>query len=133
MDMPNLEEMQNMVGFVRTVGLQLIELTPQRIVGELPITAALTNHLPNVHGGAIMTLGDALGAFGAWMNMPEGAEGTTTIESKTNFLRPAMEGDTLTGICTPLSVGRRLSVWQTEITRADAKRVAMVTQTQIYL
>ena len=87
--------------------------------------------MPNVHGGAIMTWATR-DAFGAWLNMPEGAEATTTIESKTNF-RPAMEGDTLTGICTPLSVGRRLSVWQTEITRADGKRVAMVTQTQIYL
>ena len=133
MDTSKLEDMQNLVGFVRTIDLQLVSLTPERIVGELPITAALTNHMPNVHGGAIMTLGDALGAFGAWLNMPEGAEATTTIESKTNFLRPAMEGDTLTGICTPLSVGRRLSVWQTEITRADGKRVAMVTQTQIYL
>jgi uncharacterized protein (TIGR00369 family) len=65
--------------------------------------------------------------------MPEGAAGTTTIESKTNFIKPAMQGDTLHAVATPLSVGRRLSVWQTEITRDDGKRVAVVTQTQIYL
>ena len=76
MDTSKLEDMQNLVGFVRTIGLQLVSLTPERIVGELPITAALINHMPNVHGGAIMTLGDALGAFGAWLNMPEGAEAT---------------------------------------------------------
>ena len=80
-----------------------------------------------------MSFADAMGAIGAHLNTPEGAAGTTTIESKTNFIKPAMEGDTLHAVCTPLSTGRRLSVWQTEITRNDGKRVAVVTQTQIYL
>ena len=87
----------------------------------------------NVHGGAIMSFADAMGAIGAHLNTPDGSAGTTTIESKTNFIKPAMEGDTLHAVCKPLSVGRRLSVWQTEITRDDGKRVAVVTQTQIYL
>ncbi|MDC0131943.1 PaaI family thioesterase [Alphaproteobacteria bacterium] len=122
-----------MVNFPKTLGVQIISATEVEVVGELAVTSAITNHTPNVHGGAVMSLGDALGAIGAFLNVPEGAQGTTTIESKTNFIRPAMQGDILTGVSTPLSRGKRLSVWQTEITRADGKRVAMVTQTQIYL
>ena len=123
----------DMVQFTKTLGVVIESASQTEIIGRLPITRALTNHTPNVHGGAIMSLGDALGAIGAFLNMPEGAAGTTTIESKTNFIKPAMDGDTLIGVSTPLSRGRRLSVWQTEINRGDGERVAMVTQTQIYL
>lgn len=129
----DLQSFSDAVNFAAHIGIQLVAADKNRVEGKLPIRKELTNHLPNVHGGAIMSLADALGAIGAHMNVPEGSAGTTTIESKTNFIKPAMEGDTLHGVATPLSVGRRLSVWQTEITRDDGKRVAVVTQTQIYL
>jgi uncharacterized protein (TIGR00369 family) len=133
MTQEQLDEFATMVHFTRTLGVKLIRACKSEIVGQLPVTRALTNHLPNVHGGAIMSLGDALGAIGAHLNTPEGAAGTTTIESKTNFIKPAMDGDTLTGVSIPLSRGKRLSVWQTNITREDGALVAVVTQTQIYL
>ena len=129
----DLQAFSDAVNFPRHIGIQLTKAEKNRIEGKLPVTENLTNHLPNVHGGAIMSLADAMGAIGAHLNMPEGAAGTTTIESKTNFIKPAMQGDTLHAVCTPLSTGRRLSVWQTDITRDDGKRVAVVTQTQIYL
>ena len=129
----DLQSFSDAVNFARHIGIQLIKAEKDRVEGKLPVKAELTNHLPNVHGGAIMSFADAMGAIGAHMNVPEGSAGTTTIESKTNFIKPAMEGDTLHAVCTPLSIGRRLSVWQTEITRDDGKRVAVVTQTQIYL
>ncbi|NCF79619.1 MAG: hotdog fold thioesterase [Alphaproteobacteria bacterium] len=128
-----MQAFSDSVNFPRHIGIELIAADKDRIEGRLPVTKDLTNHLPNVHGGAIMSLANPMGAIGAHLNMPEGAAGTTTIESKTNFIKPAMLGDTLHAVATPLSVGRRLSVWQTEITREDCKRVAVVTQTQIYL
>jgi uncharacterized protein (TIGR00369 family) len=67
------------------------------------------------------------------MNLPEGAGGTTTVESKTNFLSAAPAGQRVTGVATPVSLGRRLSVWQTEIVREDGRKVALVTQTQMVL
>ncbi|MDA8523989.1 PaaI family thioesterase [Alphaproteobacteria bacterium] len=128
-----MQAFSDSVNFPRHIGIELLAADKDRVEGRLPVTKDLTNHLPNVHGGAIMSLADAMGAIGAHLNMPEGAAGTTTIESKTNFIKPALQGDTLHAVATPLSVGRRLSVWQTEITREDGKRVAVVTQTQIYL
>jgi uncharacterized protein (TIGR00369 family) len=86
-----------------------------------------------MHGGAIMAFADALGGIGAVLTLPEGAGGTTTIESKTNFLGAAPEGGVVTGVCTPVHVGRRTSVWQTRITRADGRQVALVTQSQMAL
>ena len=46
-----------------------------------------------MHGGAVMAFADSLGAIGAFLNLPEGGGGTTTIESKTNFFAAHLLGD----------------------------------------
>jgi len=85
-----------------------------------------------LHGGAFMAFADTLGAIGAALNLRGGAR-TTTLESKTNFLGSARVGETIIAESTPLHVGRRSSVWQTRITNAEGKLLAVVTQTQMTL
>src|SRR4029077_4233104 len=85
-----------------------------------------------LHGGAVMAFADTLGAAATVLNLPEG-KGTTTIESKTNFLGPAPVGTTVIGETTPIHRGRRTMVWTTRITTAEGKLVAVVTQTQMVL
>jgi len=70
--------------------------------------------------------------MGTVLNLPPGA-GTTTIESKTNFMAPAPSGATVTGEATPLHRGRRTMVWQTRITTNQGRLVAVVIQTQLVL
>ena len=79
-----------------------------------------------------MAFADTLGAIGTVASMPQG-HGTATIESKTNFIGGAAEGSVVTGECTPVHKGRTTQVWQTRITNAQGKLVALVTQTQIVL
>ncbi len=119
--------------FSKLMGVQVSHAQKDRIVGELEVRADLCTAGNIMHGGAIMAFADALGAIGAFLNLPEGATGTTTIESKTNFLGAAPVGETVMGVTTPVSIGRRLSVWQTHITRSDGKPVALITQTQMVL
>lgn len=119
--------------FSKMMGVTVTEATADKITGTLLVRPDLCTAGHIMHGGAIMAFADALGAIGAFLNLPAGAGGTTTIESKTNFLGAAPEGDTVTGETTPVQIGKRLSVWQTRITRADGKAVALVTQTQLVL
>jgi uncharacterized protein (TIGR00369 family) len=84
-----------------------------------------------LHGGAVMTFADTLGAVCAFLNLPDGAS-TSTIESKTNFFRGVREGDVL-GVAQPLHVGRTTIVVQTDVRDARERRVALVTQTQTVL
>jgi uncharacterized protein (TIGR00369 family) len=84
------------------------------------------------HGGMLMAFADTLGAIATVQNLPEGA-GTTTLESKTNFFAPAAAGSVITGECTPLHRGRRTMVWQTRITNAQGRMLALITQTQMVL
>ncbi len=79
-----------------------------------------------------MAFADTLGALATVVNLPPGAT-TTTLESKTNFFAPAPVGTTVTGECTPLHRGRRTMAWQTRITNADGRLLALVTQTQMVL
>lgn len=119
--------------FSRLMGVEVTSAGPDGIEGTITVREDLCTANSIMHGGAIMAFADALGAVGAFVNLPDGAGGTTTIESKTNFLGAAKVGTTVTGRATPLSIGRRISVWQTEITGEDGKRVAVVTQTQLVL
>ena len=81
-----------------------------------------------MHGGALMTLADTLGATCAFLNLPPGAS-TTTIESKTNFFRAVRKG-TARATSTPLHVGRSVVVVQTDVRDDDGQRIALVIQTQ---
>ncbi len=85
------------------------------------------------HGGAIMSFADTLGGAAAFVSLPEGAKGTTTLESKTNFVGVAPAGATLVGRCSPVHRGQRTQVWQTRVETDDGRLIALVTQTQMTL
>ena len=119
--------------FAKMLGVDIEEATKEKIRGRLVVRDDLCTTGGILHGGAIMSFAESLGAIGAFMTLPEGAKGTTTIESKTNFLGAAPLGKTIIGETTPIKTGRTLSVWQTRITLEGGRDVALVTQTQLVL
>ena len=118
--------------FAELLGIRVTEATPDRVVAELEVRPELCTTPAVLHGGAVMAFADTLGALGTIASLPEGA-GTTTIESKTNFIGAAPVGTTVIGTATPVHRGRRTQVWQTRITTREGKLVAVVTQTQLVL
>jgi uncharacterized protein (TIGR00369 family) len=116
--------------FGKLLGLTIVEASPERVVARLAVRAELCTVPAVLHGGAIMALADNLGAVATVLNLPAG-KWTTTIESKTNFTAPAPQGSTVTAECTPVHRGKRSMVWQTRVTSAEGKLVALVTQTQL--
>jgi uncharacterized protein (TIGR00369 family) len=123
---------QETLPFAELLGIEFVEATAERVVAQVTVRADLCTRPDVMHGGAIMAFADTLGAAGTIVNLPEGA-GTTTIESKTNFIGAAPLGNRLTGEATPVHRGRRTQVWQTRITTSEGKLVALVTQTQLVL
>ena len=85
-----------------------------------------------LHGGVLMSLADAAGAVCAFLNLPEGSVGTTTIESKTNFLGAVREGEGRAR-SRALHVGKSTIVVETDVLDATGRRVARTTQTQAVL
>jgi uncharacterized protein (TIGR00369 family) len=119
--------------FAGLIGIRIIEVTPERVTAEMPVTEALSNRNNVLHGGAMMALADNLGGTAACANLPAGGGSTATIESKTNFFAPVAVGDVARAECTPLHRGRTTTVWQTRITRGDGKLAAIVIQTQLMM
>jgi 1,4-dihydroxy-2-naphthoyl-CoA hydrolase len=116
--------------FAALLGIEIVSAAADRIVAEMTVRGELCTRPAVLHGGAIMAFADTLGALGTLANLNE-VSGTATIESKTNFIGSAPVGARIVGEATPLHRGRRTMVWQTRVTTADRKLVAMVTQTQL--
>lgn len=119
--------------FAKLMGVEIEEASAERVIGVLEVREELCTAGGILHGGAIMAFADSLGAIGGFSALPEGAVGTTTIESKTNFLGAAKLGSRVRGETTPIHRGKRTSVWQTRIATAEGKPVALVIQTQMAL
>jgi len=123
---------QNPLPFSNLLGIKFLSATPERVTAEMAVREDLCTHPAVLHGGAIMALADTLGAYATLINLRDGA-GTTTIESKTNFLAPAPVGTTVKAECAAIHRGRRTMVWQTRISSAEGRLIAIVTQTQMVL
>lgn len=119
--------------FSALMGVTFTEVELERVVATMLVREDLCTLGHTIHGGAVMAFADAVGAMGTVINLPEDAKGTTTIESKTNFIGGAKSGTTVRAIATPVHRGRRTQVWQTRIETEDGKLVGVVTQTQLVL
>ena len=123
---------EQMLPFAELLGIEFVSAAPDRVVAQMTVREDLCTRPEVLHGGAVMAFADTLGATGTIVNLPEGA-GTTTIESKTNFVAPAPVGTRLVGEATPIHRGRRTMIWQTRVSTSEGRLVALVTQTQLVL
>ena len=113
------------------LGIRFVEASPDRVVAELTYRAELTTVGGSLHGGALMALADTVGAAATVLNLPPGA-GTTTLESKTNFMAAGRSG-VVRAESTPLHRGKRTMVWQTRVTDESGRLLSVTTQTQMVL
>ncbi len=116
------------VPFTRTLGMRATELTPAQVRLEMDWAEELCTAGGVLHGGVLMSLADSAGAVCAFLNLPEGA-GTSTIESKTNFLGAVKDGS-VGASSSPLHSGRSTIVVETSLVDSRGRLVAKVTQTQ---
>jgi 1,4-dihydroxy-2-naphthoyl-CoA hydrolase len=119
--------------FAELIGVNFVEADKDRVVARMLVRPDLCTVRQSIHGGAVMAFADSVGAAATVINLPEDAKGTTTIESKTNFIGGAKEGTTVIAVATPVHRGQRTQVWQTRLETEEGKLVAIVTQTQMVL
>ena len=122
----------NIMPLARLMGIRLVEQTPDRVVAKMEVREDLCTTNSILHGGAYMAFADTIGAVATVLNLPPGA-GTTTVESKTNFISAIRAGEVARAECTPVHRGKTTQVWTTRILRPDGKLAAIVTQTQMVL
>jgi 1,4-dihydroxy-2-naphthoyl-CoA hydrolase len=132
--MPAVSEqaaLRDAMPFAAAIGVEITNASPEEVRGRLEWSPERCTAGGILHGGALMSLADALAAVCAYLNLPRGAS-TSTIESKTNFFRAVRQG-AVEGVAQPLHVGRTTIVVQTDIRDDEDRRVALTTQTQAVL
>jgi 1,4-dihydroxy-2-naphthoyl-CoA hydrolase len=121
-----------LIPFAETLGIAVLRYTPAEVRARLEWAQGLCTAGEALHGGALMALADTAGGVCAFLNLPEGAEGTITIESKTNFLRAVRDGF-VEAVSRPVHVGRTVIVVGTDVHDDQERLVARVTQSQLVL
>jgi 1,4-dihydroxy-2-naphthoyl-CoA hydrolase len=118
--------------FAVQLGIELDAATPDEVRAHLAWDERRCTAGGILHGGALMALADSAGAILGYLNLPEGASSTATIESKTTFFRPVSSGHVDATSCV-LHKGRTTIVVETDLRDAEGRHVARVTQTQAVL
>ena len=119
--------------FAKLLEIEFVSADPDAVSARMVVRPDLCTLGGFAHGGAIMSFANTLGGTAAFMNLADGARGTTSLESKTNFVAGARSGSTLFGRCFLVHRGRRTQVWQTRVESDDRKLIALEIQTQMTL
>ncbi len=110
--------------FLNLLGIEI----PEVGAGEDPVARLTVTH-PLIAGTGflwapvVLTLADALCAFGVNHHWPEGARSFTTVDCSANFVSSAREGDRVIATASPLHTGRTTQVWDATVTNETTERL----------
>lgn len=104
------------------MGITITELTPQRVVGTMPVKGN-TQPFGLLHGGASCVLAESLGSLGASAHAMELFGGVALgVDISATHHRAAREG-VVTGVATPLHLGRSVATYEIVITDEGGARI----------
>lgn len=107
------------------IGIEFTELGDDYLSARMPVDSRTTQPFGILHGGASCVLSESLGSVAAWMTINPETHRAVGIEINANHIRAVTKGFVI-GRCTPMHVGKRTQVWQTDITEeATGKRVCI--------
>ncbi len=108
---------------VQTLGIKLLEASPQKVVAELEVTPRVHQPFGFLHGGASVALAETVASIGAYLAAPEGYT-SFGLEINANHLR-SMQSGKITATGTPLHSGRTTAVWSIEIRDEQGRLVCI--------
>lgn len=119
--------------FPGLLGLKILQHEPGRIEASLAVRPDLLAPNGYLHAAVVIGLADTACGYGTRALLPEGSNGFTTIELKSNFLGTARDGDIRT-VATAAHAGRTTQVWDAEVVHVQTeRRVALFRCTQAVL
>lgn len=113
-------------GLAKAIGIDLIELTPDRVVAAMPVDDTTRQPFGLLHGGASAALAETVASLGALMNVDPETQAAVGLELNANHLRSKTDG-MVTATATPLHRGRKTHVWEIRI-EDEEKRLVCVSR-----
>jgi 1,4-dihydroxy-2-naphthoyl-CoA hydrolase len=117
----DLDSLKEKEGLNKDLGIEYVEMEPERVVMRMQIDVKHQQPLGYLHGGASVALAESAATVGAWLNCPPGKVAFGS-EINASHLRPKRSG-TLTAVGTPVHRGRNSQVWDVEIHDENGKAV----------
>ncbi len=119
-----LEGMRN-ANMATHIGMEFLKVGNDFLSGRIPVDERTTQPFGILHGGASCVLSESLGSIAAWMTIDPEKYRAVGLEINCNHIRAVTSGYVI-GHCTPIHIGRRTQIWQTDMTEeATGKRTAI--------
>lgn len=110
-------------GLLDTLGFEIVELSPERVVVTMPIEARHLQPWGYLHGGATLALAETAASLGGQLHCPDGY-GAFGMELNANHVRPKRDGS-LTATATPLHLGRTTQVWDVKLVDETGRLISV--------
>ena len=109
---------------VGVLGIEYVEITPDKVVATMPVHAATHQPFGQLHGGASVVLAESVASVGTWHLIDQETEIAVGLEINANHLR-GKQGGMVTAIGTPLHKGRTTMVWDIKIVDEEEKLICV--------
>jgi uncharacterized protein (TIGR00369 family) len=106
------------------LGIELVSMAPERVVATMPVDARTHQPFGLLHGGASVALAETLASLGAALHVDRERSMVVGVEINANHVRGVRSG-TVTGVGTPLHVGRTTQVWEVRISDESGRLVCV--------
>ena len=101
-----------------TIGIEITDIGDDFICGKMPVDERTTQPFGLLHGGASVALAETLGSIGGGIKVYSNNETVVGIEINANHLKSVQDG-WVYGKATPIRIGKKIQVWNIEITNED--------------
>ena len=122
--LPDWYHAVGVTGLPKTLGIEILELTPQRVVATMPVDQRTRQPFGILHGGASVALAETVASFGAVGLIDRERFVAVGQEINANHLRPKLDG-VVTATAVPVHAGRTTQVWSIEIRDEAGKLVCI--------
>ncbi|GAA3822247.1 hotdog fold thioesterase [Nocardioides panacisoli] len=102
------------------MGIEIIEASVNRVVATMPVEGN-TQPYGLLHGGASVVLAETLGSMGSALHAQPDRY-PVGVDINATHHRAATSG-TVTGVATPIHLGRSTAAWEIVISNEEGKRV----------
>jgi 1,4-dihydroxy-2-naphthoyl-CoA hydrolase len=106
------------------MGIKILEASADRIVGTMPVDGN-TQPYGLLHGGASCVLAEGLASMGSAIHAHQYGKIAVGIDLNATHHRAARTG-LVTGIATPLQLGRSMTSYEIVLTDEDDRRICTV-------
>lgn len=109
---------------METLGIEVTEVSPERVVATMPVTPRVHQPFGILHGGASVALAETVASIGAIVNIDAERQNAVGLEINANHVRAKRTGK-LTAVATPVHLGRSTQVWQIELRDESARLICI--------